>query len=88
VRLPELGLARLAELGFTEIARYGAGAPQVVRRLRAAYDLMEGLVGPDRRGIFRTLHRQLAAAAAAAASDAISAAFTEISSQPDRLGLG
>jgi len=87
VRLPELGLARLAELGFTEIARYGAGAPQVVRRLRAAYDLMEGLVGPDRRGIFRTLHRQLAAAAAAA-SDAIPAAFTEISSQPDRLGLG
>jgi uncharacterized membrane protein len=84
VRVPELGFARLAELGFTEIALYGAGAPQVVRRLRAAYDVLEELVGPDRRATVETLRHQLTIAA----RDAVPPAFTEISSRPDRLGLG
>lgn len=79
-----MGFARLAELGFTEIALYGAGAPQVVRRLRAGYDVLEELVGPDRRATVETLRHQLAVAA----RDAVPPAFTEISSRPDRLGLG
>lgn len=36
VRMPALEFARLARLGLTEIAVFGAGSPQVVRRLHAA----------------------------------------------------
>lgn len=47
VGIREPGLDRLAALAYTEIALYGAGAPQVVRCLPAAYNVLEGLVeGP------------------------------------------
>jgi uncharacterized membrane protein len=84
VRLPELGFARLATLGLTEIALYGAGAPQVNRRLRAAYDVLEAQLDDARREVIRGLRRQLDAAA----SGALPSAFTEIAAHPDRLGLG
>jgi uncharacterized membrane protein len=38
VRLPVDSFDELATLGFAEIIRYGADSPQVVRRLRAAFD--------------------------------------------------
>ncbi len=84
VRLPELGFSRLAELGLTEIALYGAGAPQVTRRLRAAYDVLESQVDDARGESIRRLRRQLDAASA----EALPQAFTAIASDPDRLGLG
>jgi uncharacterized membrane protein len=38
VLLPVDSFDELATLGFAEIIRYGADSPQVVRRLRAAFD--------------------------------------------------
>ena len=44
-REPSLG--RLVDLSFIEIIRYGADSPQVVRRLRAAFDVLAGVVAPE-----------------------------------------
>jgi uncharacterized membrane protein len=81
-REPDIG--RLVELAFVEIIRYGADSPQVVRRLRAAFDVLEGIERPDvvatiegMRGMLDQTEAQL-----------MPAAFTGVSAVPDRHGLG
>src|SRR4029077_1855089 len=41
VHLPVDAFAELTTLGFAEIIRYGADSPQVVRRLRSAFEDLE-----------------------------------------------
>ncbi len=89
LRLIDDSFGRLAELGFTEILRYGAGAPQVTRRLAAAYGEIEDLLGDDatgdeRREVIQRLRAQFTAAVAEAGDGA----FADVASQPDRMGLG
>lgn len=71
-------------LSLTEVIRYGADAPQVVRRLLAMLDELETTL-PDGRheGIAR--QRDLLYAAVGAA---LPDPFMEVSSVPDREGLG
>jgi uncharacterized membrane protein len=74
----------LLTLSLTEVIRYGADAPQVVRRLRAMLDELETTL-PDGRhqGIAR--QRDLLDAAVGAA---LPDPFIKLSSVPDREGLG
>lgn len=89
LRLVDDSFERLAVLGFTEILRYGADAPQVTRRLAAAYSEIEQLLGNDptgehRRGVIRRLREQFRAAVEATGDRA----FADVARQPDRMGLG
>lgn len=84
LRCQEPGLADLMTLGFIEIIRYGADSPQVGRRLRAAFDVLDHLVRPDARPAIQQLRGILDATQA----DLLPAGFAEISSRPDRQGLG
>jgi len=84
VRVAEPTFDRLAELGYTEIALHGAGAPQVVRRLLAAYGVLEGLTEGPRRDAIAALRRRTLAGAEAA----LPAAFLDPARVPDRLGFG
>jgi uncharacterized membrane protein len=71
-------------LSLTEIIRYGSDAPQVVRRLRAMFDELEGTLPTDRHaGLAR--QRSLLEAAVSAA---LPQPFDEVSAVPDREGLG
>lgn len=80
----EPGFARLAALAYTEISHFGAGSPQVTRRLLAAYDVLEGLTDGERREVVAGLRRRTLAAA----TDAVPAAFDDVAREPDRLGFG
>ncbi|MBM3660140.1 MAG: DUF2254 domain-containing protein [Actinobacteria bacterium] len=74
----------LLRLGYVEIIRYGAGAPQVVRRLHAAFGSLSAL-GDARH------HASIAAMGAlldAAVADAMPAPFSDLSGHPDPRGLG
>ncbi len=84
VHLIEDDFGRLARLGLIEIVRYGADAPQVVRALLGAYDDLEAMVSADRKPLVETLRAQCLQAT----SDAMPAAFAEIATEPDRMGLG
>ncbi len=84
VRAPEPGFARLAALGYTEIALFGADSPQVSRRLLAAFGVLEGMTDGARREAVAGLHRRTLAAVEAA----MPAAFLEVAREPDRLGFG
>jgi uncharacterized membrane protein len=84
VRLVEDDFERLAVLGFTEITRYGADAPQVVRALRSIHAELRAKVDDDRRAVVDRLTAQLDLAVA----DSMPAAFRDLSAAPDRLGLG
>jgi uncharacterized membrane protein len=89
LRLIDDSFERLAVLGLTEILRYGAGAPQVTRRLAAAYDEIQHFLGHDATGDRRReVLRRLRAQYAAAVEDAGDGAFADVASQPDRMGLG
>ncbi len=46
--VPQPGWDRLVELAFTEPALYGAGSPQVTRKLTAIFDDLTGCVPPER----------------------------------------
>lgn len=81
---PEPGFERLATLAYTEIALYGAGSPQISRRLLAAYGVLEGLTEGPRRDVIAQLRRRTLATL----EESIPAPFHEISGQPDRLGFG
>lgn len=71
-------------LSLTEIIRYGSDAPQVVRRLRAMFDELEGNLPTDRHaGLAR--QRSLLEAAVSAA---LPHPFDKVSAVPDREGLG
>ena len=84
VRMPVETFDRLVRLGYTEIIRYGADAPQVVRRLRASFDALE-----PRRGArpsagldeVRTLLER-------ASADLLPDAFAAVAAEPDVRGLG
>jgi uncharacterized membrane protein len=81
VLLPVDTFDELAMLGFAEIIRYGADSPQVVRRLRAAFDDL-ALRGA-RPGIVAM--RDLLGAAS---DEALPPAFLELSASPDPRGFG
>jgi uncharacterized membrane protein len=84
LRCREPGLERLVDLAFVEIIRYGADSPQVVRRLRAAFDVLEGIAQPDVVATIAELRRVLDQTH----DQLMPAAFTRISAVPDRHGLG
>jgi uncharacterized membrane protein len=84
LRLREPGLARVIVLAYAEIIRYGADSPQVVRRLRAAFDVLEPQLRPDVRATVDELRAILDGAAAAA----MPAPFVRLASEADRHGLG
>ena len=81
VLLPVDSFDELTTLGFAEIIRYGADSPQVVRRLRAAFDEL-GSQGP-RAGVIAM--RDLLDAAVDESSPR---AFLAVSASPDPRGLG
>ena len=84
LQLREEQAARLLQLGYTEIIRFGAESPQVVRRLRAAFDVLDGLVRDDLLPVVARLRVMLEASVA----EAMPAAFLDVSAVPDRQGLG
>jgi uncharacterized membrane protein len=77
--------AAYMELGLMEIRRYGAGSPQVVRRLHALYDRLDEVADAGERPRIDLERRLLAEAVATEFPDAWERAIVE---QPDRLGLG
>jgi uncharacterized membrane protein len=89
LRLNDDSFARLAELGLTEVLRYGADAPQVTRRLAAAYDELDALfgddtTGQDRREVILRLRRRFEEAL----TETGCLAFDDIARRPDRMGMG
>jgi uncharacterized membrane protein len=74
----------LLVLSLTEIIRYGADAPQVVRRLRAVLDELESTLPAERQAAIAD-HRRLLDAAVSAA---LPAPFAPVTSMADREGLG
>ena len=74
----------LLVLALTEIIRYGAGAPQVVRRLLEVLNELEGTLPTERHAAIAR-HRRLLDAAVAIA---LPAPFAEVAAVPDREGLG
>ena len=75
---------RLLVLSLTEVIRYGADAPQVVRRLRAMLDELESTLPQERHAAIARQRSVLDAAASAA----LPAPFTAVASTADREGLG
>jgi uncharacterized membrane protein len=75
---------RLLVLSLTEVIRYGADAPQVVRRLRAVLDELESTLPAERQAAIAD-HRSLLDAAVAAA---LPAPYAPVASIADREGLG
>lgn len=84
VRMVEDDFERLAVLGLTEILRYGADSPQVVRALLATYDDLAAMVLPGRLPLIDALRAQCLEASAAA----MPPAFVAMARTPDRMGLG
>lgn len=84
LRLREEQAARLLQLGYTEIIRFGCDSPQVVRRLGAAFDVLDGLVREDLLPAVARLRTMLHDAVA----DSMPPPFREVSAVPDRQGLG
>ncbi|HEY7261005.1 MAG TPA: DUF2254 domain-containing protein [Trebonia sp.] len=74
----------LLVLALTEIIRYGADAPQVVRRLRGLLDELESALPAERQAAI-TGQRSLLEAAVSAA---LPAPFASVASAVDREGLG
>ena len=74
----------LLVLSLTEIIRYGADAPQVVRRLRAVLDELESTLPAERQAAIAD-HRSLLDAAVAAT---LPAPYASVASIADREGLG
>ena len=74
----------LLVLSLTEVVRYGADAPQVVRRLRAVLDELEATLPAERQATIAGQRSLLEAAVSAA----LPAPFMPVASTPDREGLG
>ena len=74
----------LLVLSLTEVIRYGADAPQVVRRLRAVLDELEATLPVERHAAIAGQRRLLDAAVNAA----LPTPFMPVASTPDREGLG
>ena len=73
------------DLALTEIRHYGAGAPQVARRLRALYAALLAVVAESERPRIELEEELLDEALSAAVPDP---RMREILSRPDALGLG
>lgn len=69
------------DLAFTEITVYGAGSPQVARRLLAAYSTMEEAAAPDRRAAVAARREELTRQLATEGS-------IQQALRPDPMGLG
>ena len=78
------GFDEMLTLSLTEIIRYGADAPQVVRRLLAMFNELEVTLPVERRAAVDSQRDLLDAAARAA----LPGPFTQVASVPDREGLG
>jgi uncharacterized membrane protein len=74
----------LLVLSLTEVIRYGADAPQVVRRLHAVLDELGSTLPMERQAAIARQRSLLEAAASAA----LPAPFLPVASTPDREGLG
>ena len=74
----------LLVLALTEVIRYGADAPQVVRRLHGMLDELQSTLPADRQAAIARQRSLLEAAAGAA----LPAPFTAVASAADREGLG
>jgi uncharacterized membrane protein len=74
----------LLVLALTEVIRYGADAPQVVRRLHGMLDELQSTLPAERQAAL-ALQRSVLEAAV---SDALPAAFASVASASDREGLG
>jgi uncharacterized membrane protein len=84
VHLLEPGFDRLLLLAYVEIIRYGADSPQVTRRLRAAFQVLDALVRDDVAPVLRSLGTMLDDASGAA----LPAPFAAVAGVADRHGLG
>lgn len=84
VRLRTDSFEDLVRLGYTEVIRYGADSPQVVRRLHAAFDQLSER-GGERHGACLDEMRSLLVAATSAM---MPPAFTDLSGHSDPRGLG
>jgi uncharacterized membrane protein len=71
-------------LSMTEIIRYGADAPQIVRRLRAVFNELEHTLPVDRHAAIARQRELLDAAV----ESALPSAFASVASIADRVGLG
>jgi uncharacterized membrane protein len=74
----------LLVLALTEVIRYGADAPQVVRRLRGLLDELEATLPAERHAAIARQRSLLEAAVSAA----LPAPFAPVASTADREGLG
>jgi uncharacterized membrane protein len=74
----------LLVLSMTEAIRYGAGAPQVVRRLRAVLAELERTLPIERHAAIARQHEMLDAAV----ESELPPAFAAVASIPDWMGLG
>jgi Cu/Ag efflux pump CusA len=71
-------------LSLTEVIRYGADAPQVVRRLHGMLDELESTLPAERQAAIADQRSLLKAAVSAA----LPAPFAPVASVADRAGLG
>jgi uncharacterized membrane protein len=78
---PVMGWSDYLDLAFTEITSYGAGSPQVVRRLLAAYQTLERRLAPGLAGPIRLRREELLTQAAG------QGVGPELA-RPDAMGLG
>jgi len=74
----------LLVLSLTEVIRYGADAPQVVRRLHAMLDELESTLPAQRQAAIASQRSLLEAAV----NTALPAPFAPVASRADREGLG
>jgi uncharacterized membrane protein len=82
---PVFGWDALVDLAFTEICHYGADAPQVTRRLSAAFDALGAKAPADRRTAIEMQRLNMQAQAARMVIDQGPLAAALV---PDRIGLG
>jgi uncharacterized membrane protein len=82
---PVFGWDAVVGLAFTEICHYGSSAPQVTRRLSAAFDALGAKAPDDRRTAIEMQRMNLQAQAARMVVDQGPLATALI---PDRMGLG
>jgi uncharacterized membrane protein len=78
---PTMSWTDFVNLAFTEITRYGAGSAQVVRRLLAAYEVLEQGLSADMR---QPVHAQRESLLQQAADQGVEAELA----RPDAMGLG
>ncbi len=82
VRTPVDTYDELVTLAFTEIIRYGADSPQVVRRLRAAFEQLSDTAGANASSV------RMQQLLDAATGDLAVPAFRALGEVADRRGLG